>query len=142
MVRYSLFVLEASLTDAGFARWRDVVAAVYRYLAEALAAPAAWVFDEIKAVREMAFRFHQEQEASEYAQALSADMLRYEDDLTVAGGYTLQSWQPQLVQAVCSYLTPHNMCATLLSAEPAHRESERLRDRLRCRIRAVRREVW
>ena len=47
--RYSLFVLEASLTDAGLARWRDVVAAVYRYLAEALAAPAAWVFDEIKA---------------------------------------------------------------------------------------------
>ena len=31
---------------------------------------------------------------------------------------------------------------SVLSAEPAHRESERLRDRLRCRIRAVRREVW
>ena len=30
-------------------------------------------------------RFHQEQEASEYVQALSADMLRYPDELTVAG---------------------------------------------------------
>ena len=32
----------------------------------------------------------------------------------------LISWEPSLVRAVCSYITPHNMRATLLSKQPAH----------------------
>ena len=39
--------------------------------------PASWVYEEIKAVREMRFRFHQEQPAADYAQSLAADMLVY-----------------------------------------------------------------
>lgn len=79
-----------------------------------------WVFEEMKAVREMSFRFHQEQEAADYCQTLAADMLKYPDHLSVAGGHLLSTWEPRLVRAICSYLTPHNMRATLLSKDPAH----------------------
>ena len=55
-----------------------------------------WIYNEIKAVNEMRFRFQQDMNAADYAQQLSSDMLVYRPEHTLSGGYLMASWEPRL----------------------------------------------
>lgn len=61
-----------------------------------------------------------EQDAADYAAGLSADMLRFPNDMVVAGRHRLVRWEPKLVRALLTWLTPHNMRVTILSKQPEH----------------------
>ena len=82
--------------------------------------PQEWVYDELKAVREMRFRFHQEIGADEYVQGLAADMLTYAPEHTLSGGYLYKTWDAGLVVALLGYMMPWNMRAILASNSVEH----------------------
>ena len=82
--------------------------------------PQEWVYDELKAVREMRFRFHQEIGADEYVQSLAADMLTYAPEHTLSGGYLYKEWDAGLVVALLGYMAPWNMRAILASNTDDH----------------------
>ena len=63
-----------------------------------------WIYNEIKAVNEMRFRFQQDMNAADYAQQLSSDMLVYRPEHTLSGGYLMASWEPRL--GACT-INPH-----------------------------------
>ena len=119
---FSMMTMELCLTDAGLACYEDVVSAVYEYLAMMRAdpGPQEWVFGELKAVREMRFRFHQETSADEYVQALAADMLTYAPEDTLSGGYLYKEWDAEFVVALLGYMVPWNMRSILASNTEEH----------------------
>jgi nardilysin len=119
---FSLMVVELSLTEDGLKHYHDVISAVYQYLAlmRAEPGPQKWVYDELKAVREMRFRFHQEISADEYVQSLAADMLTYAQEHTLSGGFLYKEWDAGLVVALLGYMMPWNMRAILASHTDEH----------------------
>jgi nardilysin len=112
-----LFTVGVTLTDAGVAAWRDVAALVFQYCSLLRASgPQQWIFAELAAIKNMEFRFAEEEDASEYVTRLAAGAERYAPQHAVAGEWLLTRWDAPAVAAVLAALTPRNCRLDLQSS--------------------------
>eukprot|EP00793_Prasinoderma_coloniale_P000746 PRCOL_00003896-RA len=114
----SMFTVTAHLTEEGLRRRDDVASLIFQYAAMAAReGPQKWVFDELRAVAEVQFRYHEEEEADEYAVNLASNMPVYAPEHAVSGDYVFEDWDPQCVDAIMQHLTPANARIDLLARE-------------------------
>jgi nardilysin len=112
-----LFTVGVTLTDAGLAAWRDVAALVFQYTSLLRdSGPQEWIFAELAAIKNMEFRFAEEEDASEYVTRLAAAAERYAPEHAVAGEWLLTRWDAPAVASVLAALTPRNCRLDLQSS--------------------------
>merc|ERR1719453_2580417 len=71
-----LFSVDIVLTTSGMANWPEVANILFQYMHMLRRQSAQkWVFDELKAVNDMTYRFIESKDPSEYAQDLVCRML-------------------------------------------------------------------
>ena len=114
----SMFVVTAHLTEEGLQRRDDIASLVFQYAAMLCReGPQKWVFDELRAVADVQFRYHEEEDADEYACRLACSMPLYAPEHTLSGDYVYEEWDPQGVAAVLERLTPANARIDLVARE-------------------------
>mmetsp|Transcript_29851 Transcript_29851/g.97207 ORF Transcript_29851/g.97207 Transcript_29851/m.97207 type:complete len:1027 (-) Transcript_29851:78-3158(-) len=111
-----IFGIGITLTDAGLADVQRVIGFVFGY-AELLreAGPQRWVFDELRAMNEIDFRFQEEEDAVDYVERLSAKLHLFAPEHSLAGEYLMDEWEPNLVEQVLSELVPANARVDLMT---------------------------
>jgi nardilysin len=116
----SLFTISLTLTDIGFANWILVVDIVFSYL-EMLRRnePVEWVFDELKSISQLEYRFLEEEEnESDFVENMSINMASFykisREDL-LSCETLFWDWNPDIISERLSLMTPRNARINLLS---------------------------
>ncbi|CAM9795347.1 unnamed protein product, partial [Ectocarpus fasciculatus] len=100
---------------AGVRHWLDIVEVLFRYIGMLRReGPQEWVFQEIRDVANIQYRFQEESEPAEYVEQLAEQMLpsaRFEDAHILKGPYVMEKWDPALLEAsgingIIEQLTP------------------------------------
>ena len=74
-----------------------------------------WVYDELRGLSEMRFRFEEEREASAYVVELAENLQRFPARDCVRGDSIYRLWDPELAASVLSALTPSSCRIDLLT---------------------------
>ncbi|CAM9165979.1 unnamed protein product, partial [Choristocarpus tenellus] len=94
----ALFCVTFNLTKTGVRHWLDIVEAMYCYIAMLRReGPQEWVFNEIRDVSDILYRFQEETEPVEYVEQLAermAPLSRYADQHILRGPYLMEDWDP------------------------------------------------
>jgi len=111
------FGVDVDLTEVGLAEYEEVLYAVFQYL-ELLrvSLPQKWIYDELKDVSEMNFRFRQKSSPSSTVSRLAKDLQKTH----IPGDYilsksVLRKYDPELIIEYGKYLTVDNVRVTLVS---------------------------
>ena len=78
--------------------------------------PQEWVFNEVAAVKDIEFRFQEEEEADEYTVRLARSMHHFRPEHILAGEYMLTDWNETIMSATLERLSPDNMRMDLLTS--------------------------
>jgi nardilysin len=78
--------------------------------------PQQWVFNEVAAVKDIEFRFQEEEEADEYTVRLARSMHHFRPEHILAGEYMLTDWNETVMSATLERLSPDNMRMDLLTS--------------------------
>eukprot|EP00752_Nemacystus_decipiens_P004086 g3739.t1 len=104
------FCVSFYLSKAGVRHWLDVVDILFRYIGMLRReGPQEWVFQEIRDVANIQYRFQQESEPDEWVEMLAEQMLptaRYEDLHILKGPYVMENWDPQMIEGILGQMTP------------------------------------
>ncbi|KAI9152516.1 metalloprotease [Blastocladiella emersonii ATCC 22665] len=108
-LHFDFFKVSMQLTDAGLAHVDDILLAVFQYLARLrsyLPDLPKWIFDEIKAMADLTFRFQEMARASSRASWLARCMHEpYTPEWTLGGSAVFLEWRPDLIAACLAALT-------------------------------------
>lgn len=117
---FAVFVVEVELTKDGFENYKEIVKNVFEYLKMLQEEkPQEWIFNELRDISKMHFKFTQKSSASSTASKLSAAMqkdwfLPLEEILSQ--GIT-SKWDPSLISQYGSFLNPENFRVMLVSPD-------------------------
>lgn len=79
-----------------------VVRLLFEYLAMLRAeGPQEWVYQELSDIGAMKARYIEEEDATDYVTAVSANMLHVKPQHVLLSDYLYQDWDPKLVSSTC-----------------------------------------
>ena len=111
----ALFKVVMELTKAGLAQIETIIKAVCCYVgmlaAQPGGAPPAWLWEEMRDVNALHFRFAETEPEMDYARRLSMCMIR-EDAPTkrvLAADYVCEEYMPELVAEALRHMTPERL---------------------------------
>jgi insulysin len=115
----SFFSISVRLTEEGLKNYENVTEVVFQYLAMLKEhPPQQWIFDELKKMSEVDFRFKQKSPASKTTSALSAVMQKpYPRDYLLSGPSLIRKFNPEGIKRGLDSLTPENFRVTIVSQE-------------------------
>ncbi|CAG2173523.1 unnamed protein product, partial [Oppiella nova] len=79
--------------------------------------PKQWIFDELKQIREIRFRFKEKERPMGYVIDLSHDLHDFPFDECLSAGYLLDEFRPDLITDLLNHLTPDRMRVTVVSKQ-------------------------
>ncbi|KAI9803791.1 MAG: hypothetical protein M1825_001671 [Sarcosagium campestre] len=111
------FSVSVRLTEDGLANYREIVKVIFQYIALLRdAGPQEWVFDELKGMAEVDFRFRQKSAAIDFAQAMSSVMQKpYPREWLLSGSSLMRRFDPDIIAQATGYLRPDNFRISLIS---------------------------
>ncbi|KAE8167024.1 Metalloenzyme, LuxS/M16 peptidase-like protein [Aspergillus tamarii] len=105
----AFFTISIRLTKEGLRQYREVAKAVFEYIALIKERePEQWIFDEMKNLAEVEFRFKQKTPASRFTSRLSSVMQKPLPRDWLLSGSLLRSYNPELIKKALSYLRADN----------------------------------
>ncbi|KAI4348123.1 hypothetical protein L6164_008882 [Bauhinia variegata] len=111
-----VFALSIHLTDLGVEKIFNIIGFVYQYLKMLRqVSPQEWIFKELQNIRNMEFRFEEEQPQDDYASELAGNLHFYPPEHVIYGDYVYANWDEQLIKYVLSFFTPENMRVDVVS---------------------------
>ncbi|KAI8378795.1 Metalloenzyme, LuxS/M16 peptidase-like protein [Choanephora cucurbitarum] len=116
---YGTMNITIELTEKGLANYENVVVSVFEYF-ELIKESGIkkWIFDEIKSLAHIHFRFSEKYRPCEYTSFLSEQM---QDSLppqyVISGNSLLRKYDPLLIEEHMALLRPDNFRLTLVSQE-------------------------
>jgi len=115
----AFFSISVRLTEEGLKNYQTVAEVVFQYLALLKESPPQeWIFDELKRMSEVDFRFKQKSPASKTTSALSAVMQKpYPRDCLLSGPSLIRYFNPDAIKRGLSSLGPHNFRLSIVSQE-------------------------
>jgi insulysin len=115
----AFFSISVRLTEEGLKNYETVTEVVFQYLAMLREyPPQQWIFDELKKMSEVDFRFKQKSPASKTTSALSAVMQKpYPRDYLLSGPSLIRKFNPEGIKRGLDSLTPDNFRVTIVSQE-------------------------
>eukprot|EP01125_Pyxidicula_operculata_P014818 TRINITY_DN4988_c0_g1_i1.p1 TRINITY_DN4988_c0_g1~~TRINITY_DN4988_c0_g1_i1.p1 ORF type:complete len:953 (-),score=186.42 TRINITY_DN4988_c0_g1_i1:40-2898(-) len=114
--QYALFGVIINLTADGLLHVDEIIDIVFQYI-KLLKTKGIqkWIFDELKSISEIKFRFKDTIDPYSYAPKLTSDMHLYPVDHLLTGSDIEFDWEPELIQQVLNALTPDNCRFTIFS---------------------------
>ncbi|KAF7593445.1 Insulinase (Peptidase M16) [Aspergillus hancockii] len=105
----AFFTVSIRLTQEGLRQYREVAKAVFEYIAMIKERePEQWIFDEMKNLAEVEFRFKQKTPASRFTSRLSSVMQKPLPREWLLSGSLLRTFEPELIKKALSYFRPDN----------------------------------
>ena len=113
----SEFRISISLTKTGFEAVDQVCRAVFSYLKMlAHEGPKEWIFNEIKEMKELSFKYRNEPEPVSNVDFLSESMQEeWSSEFFFTGAWLVHNYNPKLIQECMNALTPEKVCLVLSS---------------------------
>ncbi|YCL18138.1 Pro-a-factor processing enzyme [Komagataella phaffii] len=117
---YSTFLIEIDLTPQGLSRYEEIIYLIFQYI-ELLrqTGPQRWIFEELKDVSYMNFKFRQKARAASTVSSLSRQLQK--DDYipmeNILDNSVLREWDDKLISDFLTYLTPDNFRIMVVAPE-------------------------
>jgi insulysin len=111
--------ITVDLTPTGLENWQEVTTTIFKYISLLRSSPpSSEVFNEIKAIAEISFKFAEKTKNGRYATALSNWMQRpLPREKIVSGGGLLEDFRPDEVAAVLQLLDPRRATVGITTRE-------------------------
>ncbi|KAH8697779.1 a-pheromone processing metallopeptidase Ste23 [Talaromyces proteolyticus] len=113
----SFFTISVRLTEDGLVHHREVVKTIFQYIALIKErTPEQWIFDEMKNLAEVDFRFKQKSPASRFTSRLSSVMQKpLPREWLLSGNNLLRKFDAELITKALSYLRADNFRLMIVS---------------------------
>ena len=110
----ALFYIDIKLTEAGIEQNKRIVKMVHSALAQLRAEGVqSWVFDELKQLSDLNFRFQEKGEPIRYVSRLASAMHDFPVRDWLRGGTYLEQFDAELTQALLDSMSPNKALVTL-----------------------------
>lgn len=107
---YSLYRLEISLSEDGFKHLHEVITAAFSFIKLAQRSlPHKRLFDEMKVLSDLDFRFQEEQTTTEFVEGIVEDMHCYPSKDYLTGPRLYFDYNPDKVTEFLSYIQPETV---------------------------------
>ncbi|KAI9475636.1 MAG: Metalloenzyme, LuxS/M16 peptidase-like protein [Benjaminiella poitrasii] len=118
-IGFGFFHISVDLTEQGLVHYEDVVVAIFQYIEMVKEADVKkWIFDEIKSLAEIGFKFSEKCPPSQYTSFLAEQMQEnLPPQWTISGNSLLRKYDPVLIEEHLRLLRPDNFRLTLVSQE-------------------------
>ncbi|KAI5958477.1 STE23 [Candida margitis] len=117
----SSYVVEFQLTPEGLTHWQDIVETTFDYLDfVSKKGPQKWIWEEIKNISEVNFKFKQKTDAANTASKLSSVLYKFDEFIpaeNILSSSVVRKYDPEAIKKFGSYLNPGNFRVTLVSPE-------------------------
>ncbi|KAJ0100678.1 hypothetical protein J7T55_000468, partial [Diaporthe amygdali] len=109
--------LEVELTEDGLRNHEEIVKILFQYLALLREAPPQeWVFDELRSMADVNFRFEEKTPVMNFTKNLSSVMQRpLPREWLLSGLIRLRKFEPELIRQGIDYLRPENLRMFIIS---------------------------
>ncbi|KAI9781095.1 MAG: Insulinase (Peptidase M16) [Peltula sp. TS41687] len=113
----SLFEVSIRLTEEGLKNYKAIVQVIFQYISLIReSGPQAWIFDEMKGMAEVNFRFKQKSPASDFTSKTSSAMQKpIPRAWLLSGSRLLRKFEPDVISRALEYLRSDNFRLTLVS---------------------------
>lgn len=114
----AFFTISVRLTPEGLKQYQEVAKAIFEYIAMIKERePEQWIFDEMKNLSEVDFRFMQKIPASRFTSNLSSVMQKPLNREWLISGGLLRRFDPELIKKALSYLRADNFRLVVVSQD-------------------------
>lgn len=117
----SSYVVEFQLTPEGLKHWQDIVKTTFDYLNFiSEQGPQKWIWEEIKNISEVNFKFKQKSDAANTASKLSSVLYKFDEFIpaeNLLSSSVVRKYDPEAIKRFGSYLNTENFRVTLVSTE-------------------------
>ncbi|KAF9246784.1 hypothetical protein DTO027I6_5298 [Penicillium roqueforti] len=114
----AFFTISVRLTPEGLKKYQEVANVVFEYIAMIKQRePEQWIFDEMKNLAEVNFRFKQKTPASRFTSRLSSVMQKSLPNEWLLSGSLLRRFDSDLIKKALSYLRADNFRLIVVSQE-------------------------
>lgn len=111
----ALFTVTIKLTDQGFTQQDEIISLFFQYVEMMRRTkPQEWSWREVKNLRNIEFKFKEEEGAAEYTEALAMTMRKYEHEDVLRGEYLYDDFSVDDITAVIDCITPRK-CVYIVS---------------------------
>ncbi|KAJ6107127.1 Peptidase M16 core [Penicillium sp. IBT 18751x] len=112
----AFFTVSVRLTPEGLNQYQEVAKVIFEYIAMIKERePEQWIFDEMKNLAEVDFRFKQKTPASRFTSRLSSVMQKTMPREWLLSGSLLRRFDPALIKKAMSYLRTDNFRLIIVS---------------------------
>ncbi|KAJ5134922.1 Peptidase M16 core [Penicillium atrosanguineum] len=112
----AFFTVSVRLTPEGLNQYQEVAKVIFEYIAMIKERePEQWIFDEMKNLAEVDFRFKQKTPASRFTSRLSSVMQKSLPHERLLSGSLLRRFDPELIKKAMSYLRTDNFRLIIVS---------------------------
>lgn len=117
----SLFIVELELTPSGLEHWEEILVNFFEYVAMIKEkGPQKWLWEEIKLMTEIDFKFRQKKSAASTVSRMSNSLYKFWEDSFIPAEYLLSSsvnrkFDAEAITNFGSHLTPDTARVTLIS---------------------------
>eukprot|EP01118_Nematostelium_gracile_P012448 TRINITY_DN4540_c0_g1_i3.p1 TRINITY_DN4540_c0_g1~~TRINITY_DN4540_c0_g1_i3.p1 ORF type:complete len:814 (-),score=196.19 TRINITY_DN4540_c0_g1_i3:117-2558(-) len=117
-----MFKLKITLTEEGLKQIEEIMVVVFQYI-KLLAEQGIqeWIFEEIRNVDRINWRFKQAQEGYDYVSGLASDMHSYQPVHYLVGDDIYEEFDPEYIRRILGYLKPDNLILFVTSQEFANK---------------------
>ncbi|VDN07645.1 unnamed protein product [Thelazia callipaeda] len=120
---FGIFTISVDLSEEGLLHADDIVELVFSEIGLIKqAGPLKWIFDELKQLQEIKFRFKDKENPLNYVTNLSSELQRIPFEDIICSDYKMDLYKPNLIQELIEYLEPKNMFFTIISQQFAGKE--------------------
>lgn len=115
----AFFEISIRLTDDGLKNYKEVVSIVFQYIAMLKEmSPQEWIFEEVRGMTEVDFKFQEKTPASSFASRMSSIMQKpIPRKRLLSGTDVIRRFDPKAITEALGYLRHDNCRITLISQE-------------------------
>lgn len=117
----SSYVVEFQLTPEGLKNWQEIVKTTFDYLSFInKQGPQKWIWEEIKSMSEVNFKFKQKADAANTASKLSSSLYKFDEYIpaeNLLSSSVVRKYDPEAIKEFGSYLNSENFRLTLVCPE-------------------------
>ncbi|KAI5961327.1 STE23 [Candida theae] len=117
----SSYIVEFQLTPEGLRNWQDIVKTTFDYLNLIKEqGPQKWIWEEIKSMSEVNFKFKQKSDAANTASKLSSSLYKFDEYIPadrLLSSSVVTRYDPEAIGTFASYLNCGNFRVTLVSPD-------------------------
>lgn len=103
----------------GLKNYKEIVKVFFQYISMILeAGPQEWIFEEMKGIADVDFKFKQKTPASRFTSKISSVMQKpLPREWLLSGHSRLRKYEPELIKKGLEYLKPENLRLTVVSRD-------------------------